>query len=754
MEHMSSRWLPPEPPRGGTEIARLESRIDELVTALRMPAGQAYPDQTPAGVTAYLRALKSYAFPLIALALTLAAAGWMLAQREQKIYRARSTVEMLEPGRVLNVRSLSNSSPMFGGDTYVETQVAKLESTSLLKAVRARLIREGAFQSLASMPAAAAAGPSSQAAIEDADIRALKQNLEISPIRGTSLIQVTFEAPNPTLAARLVNTLTDEYIQSDADARAQNSEQTRAWLEKELDDAKSKLENSEAKLQQYANSSGLLFTSPKGNVAEESQDKLQFIAQELSQAQAKRANLQARYEIALAKSPDADVSPDDSEVLHNIQTRLIDLKRQRASLAAQFTPDYYKCKQADAEIAALEASRDKEYARWLTKLRNEYETEQRHEKLVAYSYRQQASVVSDQAAKSIHYNVLNREVETNRNLYDSLLNGMKEAGVNAAARVRNARVVDAATAPFFPYRPNPARNAAIGLLTGLIAGIGFVLVKQTGDRRLKHPGAAVNCLNVPELGVIPSVKPHLLPTARRNMTPRRGWSSPRLAFLDNASKAGPVADAFHSVVTSIFFSGRHHEPPRVVVVTSAMAHEGKSTVTGNLGLMAAQIGKRVLLIDGDLRNPRLHQTYSISNLEGLSNLLMEQTPLEDGKALGMVQATSVDRLWVLPGGSRNSNPLPLLHSERMAEIVQQFRDEFDLILIDTPPVLRFADARLFGRLSDAVVLVVRSGHTSRSVAMAAKSRFTDDGLPVIGTVLNDWNGKESGYEYSEGAYRT
>ena len=753
MQSMSHPWMPPEPRRGNSEIAHLEARIDELITALKM-LGQPYPEQGPAGLAAYLRTLRSHGLLLAALAITLAAAGWILGQREQKIYRARSTVELLEPGRMLNVRSLSNGSPLFGGDTYLDTQVAKLESTSLLRTVRDRLIREGAFKSPAPKPGSTAAGPPSQGAIADADIRGFKENLEISPVRGTSLIQVTYDAPNPRLAARLVNTLTDQYIQGDADARAQNAEQTRDWLEKELADAKDKLESSESNLQKYASSSGLLFTSPKGDPGEESQDKLQFIAQDLSQAQAKRASLQARYEIALAKSPDADVSPDDSEVLHNIQMRLVDLKRERASLAAQFTPQYFKCKQADAEIAALEASRDKEYARWLTKLRNEYETEEQHEKLIAYAYRQQAAQVSDQAAKAIHYNVLNREVETNRNLYDSLLNGMKEAGVNAAARVRNARVVDPATPPFFPYRPNPARNAAIGLLTGLIAGIGLVLMKQNGERRLKNPGAAVNCLNVPELGVIPSVKPHLLPTARRDMVPRRGWSSPRLAFLDNASKAGPVADAFHSVVTSIFFSGRYHEPPRVVVVTSAMPHEGKSTVTGNLGLMAAQVGKRVLLIDGDLRNPRLHQTYSIGNLEGLSNLLMEQAPLQEGKALGMVQATSVDRLWVLPGGSRNSNPLPLLHSGRMTEIVQQFRGEFDLILIDTPPVLRFADARLLGRLSDAVVLVVRSGQTSRSVAMAAKSRFTDDGLPVIGTVLNDWNGKESGYEYSEGAYRS
>lgn len=724
MQPSPGSWLtPPDSVTDGRDLYRLESKVNGLLAALDAPA-------PPAGLLSYWRTLRSHLTLLIMAAVLPAAAGWLVALHQRKIYQARSTVELLEPGRTLNVRNLSSDNRMFGGDVYVETQVAKMRSDSLLEAVRRRLAEDGSAGT--GLPGTA-----------EAALGTMRTNLDVWPIRGTSLIGVTYVDPDPAFAAHFVNALTSEYIRSDMEARAGNAEQTRAWLGRELEGVKAKLESSEARLQGYANSSGLLYTSPKGNAGEEAEVKLQFIAQELADSQAKLATLQARYDIAAAHPADATASADASDTLRAIQGRLLDLNRERASLASQFTPEYYKLQQVNAEIAALEASQAREHARWIGQLRQEFQTEQQHEALVESAYRQQAALVSDQAAKAIHYNVLKREVETNRDLYDALLGGMKEAGVNAAARVQNARVVDAAAPPAAPYRPIPVRDAAIGLLSGLMAGAAYILVRDATDRRLKGPGTTSCCLNVPELGVIPSAKPHLLPTARREPVGSGRYRA----------QAAPVADAFHSAVTSIFMPGRYAQPPQVVVVTSAAAHEGKSTVVGNMGLMAAQTGKRVLLVDGDLRNPRLHRTYSLPERPGLARLLLQAQPLAPGQALEMACATHLEGLFLLPGGPVNGALLPLLHSARMAEIVEQLRPAFDLILIDTPPVLPFADARLFGRLADALILVVRSGHTSRSLALAAKARLMEDGLPIAGTILNDWNSREAGYEYSDAAYR-
>ncbi len=615
MQPSPGSWLtPPDSVTDSRELSRLESKVNGLMAAFDAPP-------PPAGLLSYWRTLRSHLALLILAAILPAAGGWFLALHERKIYQARSTVELLEPGRTLNVRNLSSDNRMFGGDVYVETQVAKMRSDSLLEVVRRRLAQDG---SAAVLPKAA-----------EAALGTMRSNLDVWPIRGTSLIGVTYADPDPAFAAHFVNALTSEYIRSDMEARAGNAEQTRAWLGRELEGIKAKLESSEARLQGYANSSGLLYTSPKGNAGEEAEVKLQFIAQELADSQAKLATLQARYDMAAAHPADAPVGADASDTLRAIQGRLLDLNRERASLASQFTPEYYKLQQVNAEIASLEASEKREHARWVGQLREEFQTEQQHESLVESAYRKQASLVSDQAAKAIHYNVLKREVETNRDLYDALLGGMKEAGVNAAARVQNARVVDAATPPDAPYRPIPVRNAAIGLLSGLMAGAAFILVRDATDRRLRGPGTTSCYLNVPELGVIPSARPHLLPTARRGQA-ASGRGPPR--------KAAPVADAFHSAVTSIFMPGRYAQPPQVVVVTSAAAHEGKSTVVGNMGLMAAQAGKRVLLVDGDLRNPRLHRAYSLPEQpEGLASLLLQAQPLAPGQALEMACATDLER---------------------------------------------------------------------------------------------------------------
>ena len=204
------------------------------------------------------------------------------------------------------------------------------------------------------------------------------------------------------------------------------------------------------------------------------------------------------------RSPDAKVDGADSPALHDIQSRLLDLRRQRASLASQYTSEYSKVKELDAQIAALQDGEAKEYQRWLVQLYGAYKTELTHEKLLQDAYDSQAAVVGDQASKAIHYNVLKREVETSRNLYDALLAGMKEAGVNASARVRNARVVDAAEPPQRPYSPRPLRMAAAGFIGGLMIGAAFVFIGETADRRLRSPGIAASYLNVPELGVIPS----------------------------------------------------------------------------------------------------------------------------------------------------------------------------------------------------------------------------------------------------------
>ena len=724
--------------RGNVE-RRMEDLLNVLETALVPGSYTAATEHAPAGLASYGRALKRHKFALLFSAITFAFLGWFYAHSQPKVYRAHTMIELLEPNRsLMNIQNFNSNNSAISEELYIDTQVSLLESKSLLDRVRRRLEASGAIQPIP----AASNGQSASDPTEKSAVNA--KNLNVSPVRATRLVELTYDANDPKLAALILNTITAEYIQQDVDARVDNSEQMQQWLQTQLAETKAKLEASEFNLQNYARSSGLLFTSPKGNVAEQTEDKLQFIAQDLSQSQAKVADLQAKYEIAKAKEPGSQIDDADSGPVRDLELRLSDLKRQRASLNSVFTPEYYKVQELDAEIQEVQANLQKEYARWVRRMGDAYTTEVRHEKLLEESYNQQRSLVSDQAGKAIHYNVLKREVETNQNLYDALLAGMKGAGVNAAARVHNARVIDAADLPRRPDHPKPLQDAAIGLISGLmLAGI-FAMIREGSDRRVKSPGVVPSYLNLPELGVIPSAKPYLLPTAYNESRRHRGGER-NPAF-------SPVLEAFHSVVTSILSASRSAEPPKVVVLTSAAAHEGKSTVIGNIAVIAAQIGRRVLLIDGDMRNPRQHHVYGVPNTPGLSDVLGAGDLATDDIVAELIRPTSVPGLSLLPSGTKADQVGMLLHSPRLEELIAQFRDDFDLVLIDTPPVLPFADARVFGRFADAVVLVVRSGRTTRHLVQAARARFVEDGVPVFGTILNDWNGKQAPYEASDYAY--
>jgi succinoglycan biosynthesis transport protein ExoP len=729
------------------DLYRLEKKVDQLLSSLEpVPYQDSGAEPPPPGLLSYWRTLKRRKLIVLLAGFAVAVAAWFYSERQPKIYQARVTLEILEPDRgSMNMKNFSpGGNSMFTQETYLQTQVNILHSKSLLKRVGQRLVSDGVIHA-EDLPQDV--GPSGQERANTTDPVVSLAQIGITPLRDTRLVEITYDAKDPGLAATIANTLATEFIQQDVDTRVGYAEQTRTWLQKQLEDTKDKLEASEAKLQAYAKASGLLYTSPKGNIAEQTEDKLQFLANDLSEAQAKRANLEARYE-TFVRSPDSKVDGADSPALHDIQSRLLDLRRQRAALGSQYTSEYSKVKELDAQIGALQEGEAKEYQRWLVQLYDAYKTEVAHEKLLQTAYT---------ASKAIHYNVLKREVETNRNLYDALLAGMKEAGVNASARVRNARVVDPAEPPRRPYSPRPFRFAAAGFIGGLMCGVAFVLISENSDRRLKSPGMAPSWLNVPELGVIPSTKSHLLPTSRRDWTDThsqngssRGVSGMVARFTrhEPALIGSPVFEAFHSVVTSILSPGRSSHIPKVLVVTSGSLHEGKSTIIGNLGLMAAQIGQRVVLLDGDLRNPRLHKVYGVSNERGLSNLLVEPAELSGEVLSEFVLQTDVPNLFILPSGPF-ADPASILHSERLAETVALLRAAFDLVLIDTPPVLPFPDARIFGKLSDAVVLVVRAGRTTRDLALAAKARFVGDGLQVFGTILNDWNGKDSPYEYTD-----
>ena len=305
------------------------------------------------------------------------------------------------------------------------------------------------------------------------------------------------------------------------------------------------------------------------------------------------------------------------------------------------------------------------------------------------------------------------------------------------------------------------QRVIVGLLSGVFLGVVFVVLRERADRTLQDPGDPSYYLGLPELGVVPQASAAPTQgTKRVQVALRNSDSNPadgyagydRVEMVTWNQKSSLLAESFRTTLTSILFSGQNGERPRVLVFTSASPKEGKTTVVSNLAISLAEINNSVLLIDGDMRRPRVHSVFNTENDRGLSDLLLEKTPLRSSTLEAAIQQTSVPGLKVLTSGGSRHGVSSMLHSARFPELMALVREKFDMVIMDTPPMVNISDARIMGRLSDGIIMVLRSGVTSRDAALLAKRRFAEDGLPILGTILNGWNPNTPGYSYYRSYY--
>jgi len=576
-------------------------------------------------------------------------------------------------------------------------------------------------------------------------LRMAAGNLKVQAQPNTRLIEIDCDSTNPQMAADYANTLTSEFIEQNLESRWQATQHTGEWLTRQMEDLKIKLEKSEGALESYSRESGLMFTEEKDNAAEQ---RLKQLQEELGKAQADRIQKQSRYELAASASAGQIGEVVDDGSLRDIEGKITDLRRQQAELASSFTPSHPKVKRIEAQIAELDAALQHQRTDILRRIQSDFQAAQRRESLLSASYAAQARLMAEQAGKVAHYNILKREVDTTRQLYDSMFQRVKESSIASALRASNIRVVDPATAPQSPYKPNLATNAGVGLVSGLFFGILFVFFRERVDKTVQEPGDMALALGVPELGVIPSAS--VDQRIQRPLLPAIAGEAARidLSLAAAGQRSSPLTEAFHSALASLMFQGADTERPQVIIVSSAAPKEGKTTLTTNLAIALACTHKRVLLIDGDMRRPHLHRVFGLDNGKGLIDLLRRAEPIQ-APLNGHVSKTDVPNLSVMTSGRAHDGETSLLHSGRLAELIALVRGEFDTILIDTPPMLTMADARIMARHADGVVLVARAHHTSRESLRDACRHFTADGTKVLGTVLNDWNPRKSSrYGYS------
>ena len=721
------------------------------------------------GLFDYLRILANNRGTVFLAAVLGMVAAALLTLPQTPVYRARTTLEIQGVNNeFLNSKQVSpvnddgsNSNVM----ADIQTQIKIINSEFLVDRVVDRLVATGKLSSTAPLGQGSLwrmllrqKAPASSNVAEQLRQTALK-NLTVSQISQTRMIEVYFKSPDPQLAADFVNVLDAEYIESNVEARWKMSEQTSKWLGRQIDDTRGKLERSELELQRYARRAGLLFSSGQlGNTdrTNVSDEKLRQMQEQLSRAQDLRAMAQSQHEIAKAAAPDtlADVLSDQS--LRDLQRQITDLRRQAADLSSVYTDKNERVQRIEVQIVPLEAAFQKQRAAILERIENDYQTTLRHEHLLRADYDAQVGVILDQADKSIQYNILKRDVDTNRQLYDSMLQQVKASSVASAIRASNIRIVDPGKVPGSRFTPNLGVNVGLGSIAGLVFGVAFVLIRKSTDRTFQHPGELQFWTKLSELGVIPSKTVQDLYSSPAQTAPlwKRKTESFSLDMPSRQQRTNLLAEAFRTVLTSVLFSGENGTRPQVLVLTSANASEGKTTITTNLALALAEIRLKVLIVDGDLRKPRMHQIFELSNERGLSTLLSEET-LPQSALDGIIQSTNIPGVYVLPSGPPTDSAANLLHSPHLHELLTQFRKQFDMILIDTPPAFQLTDSRIVGRLADAVILIARAGHTTRDSAMAVASRFNEDRTHLLGSILNDWTpgtaleGKHMYYGYGK-----
>jgi succinoglycan biosynthesis transport protein ExoP len=726
--------------------------------------GSGKPADDSIGVLEYVQMIRRHRGTVILFAFLGLLIAVLYTMPQTPLYRARGVIEVQNINNdFMNMRAVSpvaddNNSNVL---TDVQTQMKIIQSESLIDRVIQKLKSQGKLSLLKSasrfepikkllnLPEAQPDDP--EYALEQLALR----SLTIHQLGQTRVLEVLYSSPDPKFAADFVNTLTTEYVDSNMEARWKMSERTGQWLSGQLDDMRIKLERSEAALQQYAERSGLLYTTPasgNGDKTNVSEDKLRQLQEALSRAQADRAAAQSRFEIAKAAAPESvgDVLQDES--LRNLQDKITDLKRQLAQALSIYTPKNEKVRLIESQIEPLQTEFEAERAAIIEHIRNDYDSALRREKLLSIDYNSQSSVVTDQAGKSIQYNILKREADSNRQLYDSTLQQVKASTVASAIRNSNIRIVDGAKPPHLPYSPSLRANSLVGLVGGTFLGVGFILIRSRADRTLRQPGDVNFWTHAPELGVIPSAKTQGLRrisagddklTGNSITVGRLGGEPVELITWDQSPSL--VAEAFRAVLTSILFVGENSNRPKTLVVTSCGPGDGKTTVVSNLAIAMAEIRRRVLIIDADMRRPRMHQLFELSNDYGLSTLLRDTHSIEN--PLESVQETRIPGLFVLTSGPATVSAANLLYSQRLPDLLAQFRADFDMVLIDTPPSLQLTDARVLGRLTDGVIFVARIGQTTVDASLALHKRFWEDHTRVLGTIMNDWDPKSGNNSY-------
>lgn len=760
------------------ELADSEDRRLELLKGYPLPE----ENEEAAYLRAYWRILRTRRWTVLSALFVILTLVTIYTLREKPLYQANAMLEIeQENPNIVTVKEIFQLSNV--SESYLNTQYKILQSDSIAREVIRKLHLDQVKEFNPPESAwpwdegkkSASGDPAlpTDAAHEQTVLRLFKERLSVTPVPQSRLVNVSFNSYDPKLAANVVNTLVSSYVKQNLLAHWEASQQASSWLSKQLESLKIKLENSEDNLQQYAQANGLLYLeSAQGQNENIVNQRLRKLQDELTQAQADLYQKSSLYHLVQAGDYGALPGVFDNKMMQDLTVKLASLEQQKAQLAPNFNASYPKMQEIHSQIDRIQSFLKQQQQQAARNIKDEYLAAQRRVALVQEAFEEQQAQANSVAEKSVQYNILKREVDSNKQLYEGLLQRMKEAGISAGLKASNIRLVDNAVPPVEPFKPKILLNLAVGLFVGLVCGVSLAFLQEHMDNTLKTPDDIENFLRMPALAMIPSSHAanhhkngHRQPAVPQALMDAVGMSIPRSLKaaghngnghgngngngnghrngwlrVDSAlNQFSALSEAFRGLRTSVLLSTASR-PPRSLVFVSAEPSEGKTTICSNLAISLAQLGKRVLVIDGDMRRPTLHEFFHLPISPGLVNYLTGDTDWRE-----LRQPSGLENLDCLSCGPVPPNPSELIFSPRMRALIREASAEYDLVLLDAPPLLNVADGRILSTMVEGTIMVVKGGVTPREMVRRAEIYISEVGGRLIGVVLNNVDLRREGY---------
>ena len=591
-------------------------------------------------------------------------------------------------------------------------------------------------------------------------VSAILGGLKVDPVKETRglyketrLIDISFTHTDPEVASKVVNAIAETYVYNNLEKKSESNTTTGDFLQKRIAELQQQIRTDEERLANYAKSNQIISLDPNQNTVVE---RLAGLNRQLMEAENARILAESQFNAAKVPGKANALAEADAKQADDIEAKLADFRQKRAQLLVDATEEAPEVKEVDQQIAELDRQikdiRSRKGTTLLTNLETQYRQTLAREQELRRSFEKQRGETLTQNEAAINYRIIQQEIATNKTLLDSLLQRSKENDVIMASKPNNISIIDYAIAPEAPIGPNRTRTVFVALFLALGLGVGLALLLEYLDDTVHSTEEVERLLHLPALAVIPAATGNgnrRLLAGPGMLQKRNGNPGDNPELLMNVDGRSPLAEAYRHLRTSVLLStaGR---APRSLLVTSSLPGEGKTTTAVNTAMSLAQTGASVVIIDADMRRPRLRSIFGLSERTGLSSILSNE--LSDTEVLSILSKEEKTGLYVLTAGPIPPNPAELLGSEQMRRLLVTLQANFKHVVVDSPPVTSFTDGVLISSLVDGVLLVVHGGKSSRHVVKRSRQLLQDVGAKIFGVVLNNVNLQSHDYYYYQRYY--